>query len=420
MLDNDAYASPAPVMAKGLSAEQTLKSAIVHGVLKPGEILSEARLCDEFAIGRGAVRTALQRLQSSGLVTSAARSGWSVTPISAAEIREVVAGRRALEKMLASVPISEADQTQIGRLCDMYGALYGRSDPMLDLQATMRRAERDLLLLLAVRLNMPTLSGWLMDLWDRSARLINFFEARSSVKMRGADRAASAHASWRATAKALNGTSPRPSTSWKPIWRPASWNPPPCWMRQRRGGAMPPSRRLPVQTTSPIRIRQGRMTMPVSRRLSPALLMAAALSSVAFLAMPAAAKDLFVVDLVNEPSSLDPQKQWNPDSYYVYRNVFDNLLTRDNDGKIVPQIATKWDYKSPTEIVFTLRGDVKFHDGQPLTAEDVAFSINRIIDPAFKSPQFSQFNKIKSAAVSGENEVTVVTDGPYPCCSPSS
>lgn len=190
MLDNDAYASPAPVMAKGLSAEQTLKSAIVHGVLKPGEILSEARLCDEFAIGRGAVRTALQRLQSSGLVTSAARSGWSVTPISAAEIREVVAGRRALEKMLTSVPISEADQTQIGRLCDMYGALYGRSDPMLDLQATMRRAERDLLLLLAVRLNMPTLSGWLMDLWDRSARLVNFFEARSSVKMRGADRAA--------------------------------------------------------------------------------------------------------------------------------------------------------------------------------------------------------------------------------------
>ncbi len=97
--------------------------------------------------------------------------------------------------------------------------------------------------------------------------------------------------------------------------------------------------------------------------------------------MPAAAKDLFVVDLVNEPSSLDPQKQWNPDSYYVYRNVFDNLLTRDNDGKIVPQIATKWDYKSPTEIVFTLRSDVKFHDGQPLTAEDVAFSVNRIIDP---------------------------------------
>jgi DNA-binding GntR family transcriptional regulator len=177
-------------MSKGLSAEQTLKSAIIHGVLKPGEILSEARLCDEFAIGRGAVRTALQRLQASGLVSSAARSGWFVAPISAAEIREVVAGRRALEKLLASAAITEADHMPIGRLCDMYSALHGRSDPMLDLQATMRRAERDLLSLLAARLNMLTLNAWLIDLWDRSARLVNFFEARSSVKLRGADRAA--------------------------------------------------------------------------------------------------------------------------------------------------------------------------------------------------------------------------------------
>ena len=55
-----------------------------------------------------------------------------------------------------------------------------------------------------------------------------------------------------------------------------------------------------------------------------------------------ASKDRFVVDLVNEPSSLDPHVQWNPDSYAVYRNVFDNLITRNNKGEIVPQIATAW------------------------------------------------------------------------------
>src|SRR4051794_20677822 len=37
------------------------------------------------------------------------------------------------------------------------------------------------------------------------------------------------------------------------------------------------------------------------------------------------AKERLTVDLVNEPSSLDPHVQWNPDSYYVYRNIFDNL-----------------------------------------------------------------------------------------------
>jgi peptide/nickel transport system substrate-binding protein len=129
---------------------------------------------------------------------------------------------------------------------------------------------------------------------------------------------------------------------------------------------------------------------------------------------PAQAKDQFVVDLTNEPSSLDPQKQWNPDSYYVYRNIFDNLLTRDDAGKIVPQIATEWSYRSDTEVTFKIRDDVKFHDGTPLTAKDVAFSINRIINPAFASPQLGQFNKIVSAEATGDHEVTIKTDGAYP------
>ena len=45
-----------------------------------------------------------------------------------------------------------------------------------------------------------------------------------------------------------------------------------------------------------------------------------------------------VIDLSGEPASLDPHVQWNPASYYVYRNIFDNLLTRDNEGKIVGQV----------------------------------------------------------------------------------
>ncbi|NEI74466.1 peptide ABC transporter [Rhizobium lusitanum] len=128
----------------------------------------------------------------------------------------------------------------------------------------------------------------------------------------------------------------------------------------------------------------------------------------------AAAKDTIIVDLVSEPSSLDPQKQWNPDSYFVYRNIFDQLVTRDDSGKIIPDIATAWTYKSDTEIAFTLRDDVTFHNGQPLTPDDVAFSVNRIIDKKFASPQFSQFNKILSASVTGPHEVTIRTDGPYP------
>ncbi|MEO7242454.1 MAG: ABC transporter substrate-binding protein [Variovorax sp.] len=139
-----------------------------------------------------------------------------------------------------------------------------------------------------------------------------------------------------------------------------------------------------------------------------------ALALTAFAGVPVLAKDKFTVDLVNEPTSLDPQVQWNPDSYSVYRNIFDNLVTRTNAGEIVPQIATAWKQVSDTVTEFQIRDDVMFHDGTKLTPEDVVFSVQRITDPKFGSPQLGQFNKIVKAEVAGANAVRLTTDGPYP------
>ena len=47
------------------------------------------------------------------------------------------------------------------------------------------------------------------------------------------------------------------------------------------------------------------------------------------------------VDLPADAATLDPHVQWDTDSYTIYRNIFDNLLTRDAEGKIVPQIADR-------------------------------------------------------------------------------
>ncbi|MET3601263.1 ABC transporter substrate-binding protein [Martelella mangrovi] len=149
----------------------------------------------------------------------------------------------------------------------------------------------------------------------------------------------------------------------------------------------------------------------VGRRIAPVLLsLAVALTG----AIAAQAKDTLTIDLVNEPATLDPQKQWNPDSYYVYRNIFDNMLTRDNDGEIVPQVATEWEQVSDTEVVFTLRDDIVFHDGEKLTADDVVYTIERITDPDFASPQLSQFNKIIKAEAIDDHTVKLTTDGSYP------
>ncbi|SDY96777.1 peptide/nickel transport system substrate-binding protein [Jannaschia faecimaris] len=139
--------------------------------------------------------------------------------------------------------------------------------------------------------------------------------------------------------------------------------------------------------------------------------------ALAVLATPALTTAAFArditVDLAGEPSSLDPHMQWNPDSYYVYRNIFDNLVTRNNEGDIVAQVASDWQQVSDTEMTFTIRDGITFHDGAPLTANDVLYSVKRIIDPEFGSPQLGQFNQIIDATAEG-NVVTLTTDGPYP------
>lgn len=139
-----------------------------------------------------------------------------------------------------------------------------------------------------------------------------------------------------------------------------------------------------------------------------------AASSLSGLAAPLAAKDLLVVDFVAEPSSLDPHAQWDVASYTVYRNIFDNMLTRDDSGAIVGQIATGWTYLADDRVAFTIRDDVTFHDGVKLTAKDVAFSVNRMISPDYASPQNGQFNQITGAEATDDTTVVLTTNGAYP------
>ena len=127
-----------------------------------------------------------------------------------------------------------------------------------------------------------------------------------------------------------------------------------------------------------------------------------------------AVKKTLVIDLVSEPTTLDPHKQWNPSSFYVYRNIFDNMVTRTPAGEIVPQVAVSWEYQSPTVVDFKIRSDIKFHDGSALTVDDVVFSVMRIIDPAFKSPQAGQFNTITKAEAVDKETVRLTTKVPYP------
>jgi peptide/nickel transport system substrate-binding protein len=121
-----------------------------------------------------------------------------------------------------------------------------------------------------------------------------------------------------------------------------------------------------------------------------------------------------VIDTANYPSTLDPGKQYDADTYAVYRNIFDQLLRRDpRTHEIVPWLATSWRQADATTWRFTMRRGVTFSDGSPLTAADAAFSINRILDKKFASQQFANFSMIGNATADG-GDLVVHTPVPAP------
>jgi peptide/nickel transport system substrate-binding protein len=78
----------------------------------------------------------------------------------------------------------------------------------------------------------------------------------------------------------------------------------------------------------------------------------------------------------------DPHSQNESFNNQFNGQIYEQLLTRAKDMKLVPCLATEWQQTSPTTWVFKLRQGVKFHDGSPFTADDVVFSIVRSQQPS--------------------------------------
>ncbi|WP_158617251.1 GntR family transcriptional regulator [Falsigemmobacter faecalis] len=184
-----AEAAVLPMTGDSPQATRILRRAIVTCALPPGARLSEVVLAREFHLGRGALRAALRALQESGLVSSSPRSGWRVTPVSAPEIREVCAARRHLEPILTTATLDELAAEKLAALAGRHAALMQRFDDDPTGSAAIRAAEREIIDSVAEALSMPMVQGWLSDLWDRSVRLVNFFEETGPLRYTPAPRA---------------------------------------------------------------------------------------------------------------------------------------------------------------------------------------------------------------------------------------
>ncbi len=116
--------------------------------------------------------------------------------------------------------------------------------------------------------------------------------------------------------------------------------------------------------------------------------------------------DTYVTGSIADAINLVPFLATDSASSSITGMVFNGLTKTDKDLNLVGDLAERWDVSEDgTEITFFLRKNVKWHDGVPLTARDVKFTFEAILDPKNACPYAA--NHIDIASVEAVNDFTV-------------
>ena len=121
-------------------------------------------------------------------------------------------------------------------------------------------------------------------------------------------------------------------------------------------------------------------------------------------------QSLIISDDVADPVSLDPHFVFDNKTYNILNQIYEGLIKLDNDGKIVPSLAERWEKIDERSIRFYLRKGITFHNGEILNAYSVQDSIRRQLK--LPSPVTGQLASIEDAVADSENSVIIQTHEP--------
>jgi peptide/nickel transport system substrate-binding protein len=145
--------------------------------------------------------------------------------------------------------------------------------------------------------------------------------------------------------------------------------------------------------------------------LSCCLAIAIALSLVACTKPP---EDVIRFGLASNPANLDPRFATDATSARINRLLYQRLVDFDENIRPLPALAT-WDELTPRHYRFTLKsGRNAFHDGQPLTADDVAATYRFILDPVNASPHRSALKLVERIEVIDKDTLDFHIERPDP------
>jgi peptide/nickel transport system substrate-binding protein len=109
----------------------------------------------------------------------------------------------------------------------------------------------------------------------------------------------------------------------------------------------------------------------------------------------------------------DPRLTNDTSGFRLMDLVFDGLVVLDSTLVPQPALATSWDNPDPTTWVFHLRQGVKFHDGTDLTADDVVYTFETILDENFAAPFRALYAPITSVTATDPQTVQFKLKEPY-------
>jgi len=113
----------------------------------------------------------------------------------------------------------------------------------------------------------------------------------------------------------------------------------------------------------------------MKRMVRTLVALAGVLAAAAALAGPS-----IMINVVQIFGTIDPAKVTDYTEYMAAVNLYDGLVSVDKNGSIVPLLATSWEASDDaTTFTFHLKGDASFHDGTPVTAQDVVYSVKRLL-----------------------------------------
>lgn len=123
-----------------------------------------------------------------------------------------------------------------------------------------------------------------------------------------------------------------------------------------------------------------------------------------------AVNDTLIVAVPDAPTYMDPMVQASIATFRVTTQMFDRLVSLDNDMNLVPGLAESWDVVDDKTTVFHLRRGVKFHNGEEMTSEDVKYSLERCIASAGVNYNYLIIDTI---TCDDEYTVTITTKEPF-------